>query len=501
MATDTRLYDILRIPPSASTSEIKKAYRILALKYHPDKNNHSEESTSKFQEICQAYEVLKDDRKRALYNQYGTIDEQAIQQEQQNNMPSFFTSSASANPMNMSAGDLFAHFFDNVSSSSSTFNTRRSNMPGSSSTISRGPDIKHDLKCSLAELYDGKKTKLGLNRKRLCKLCQGYGGTKCRTCKACGGQGQQTETRRMGPMVQTWTQTCNQCGGTGTFMKNTDTCGDCHGEGYIRERRILDVEVIPGMCHGQIIILPGEADEVITTSRGNQKVIPGDVVITIKQSKDDKFQRVNKGGCDLVMRKCKIPLTTSLCGGDVYIDGHPNGKVLKVSIIPGEIIRPNCFKSIEGMGMPKYNCDTNGAGLPVQQQEAQLTKGNLYILFQVDFPEKLEQDTITKLMDVFANDPNIKQQIAAQDDTFNKELDDCVEIEDRVLSSFVPDLSAIINDKNDKRSNPNSRKWGNKKRRYYSKDESEQEGGDDDSATDQDMVDIDQEDSNNCTIH
>lgn len=490
MATDTRLYDILRIAPSASTTEIKKAYRILALKYHPDKNNHSEESKSKFQEICQAYEVLKDDRKRALYNQYGTIDEQAIQQEQQSNMSSFFTSSASAHPMNMSAGDLFAHFFDNVSASSSSFNTRGPNVPPSS-TISRGPDIKHDLKCSLAELYDGKKTKLGLNRKRICKLCQGHGGTKRRTCKTCRGQGQQTETRRMGPMVQTWTQTCNQCNGAGTLLKSTDTCSDCHGEGYIRERKIFDVEVIPGMCHGQMIILPGEADEVITTSHGNQKVIPGDVVITINQSKDNKFQRINKGGCDLVMRKCKIPLTTSLCGGDVYIDGHPSGKLLKVSIIPGEIIRPNCFKSIEGMGMPKYNCDTNGAGLPEQQ-----TKGNLYILFQVDFPEKLEQDTITKLMQIFGNDPNVKQQMVAQDDSFNRELDDCVEFEDCVLSDFVPDLSAIANDK---KSNQNRRNWGNKKRRYYSDAGSEQEG--DNSATDQDMADVDGEDSNNCTIH
>ncbi|QLQ78927.1 hypothetical protein HG537_0B02740 [Torulaspora globosa] len=458
MVKDRRLYDILKVAPDASNGEIRKAYRLLALKYHPDKNNHSEESKSKFLEICEAYETLSDERKRALYDEHGTTDEAAIyEMKQQRNPMSFFGGS----PMGMSAGDLFAQFFD---SSRHSFGNKRSG-----GSLGRGPDIRHDLKCSLCELYEGKTTKLGLNRRRLCQKCQGRGSLRQRTCKSCRGQGQRSQTRKMGPMVQTWTQTCPDCAGTGSYTKNSDICNECEGDGCIKERKIFDVTVKPGMCHGQKIILPGEADEVIKTSFGNETVIPGDVVITINQLRDPKFQRINKHGCDLVLRNFKIPLVTSLCGGDIYIEGHPSGKLLKVTILPGELIKPNHFKSIENMGMPKYDEKTNPAG-----------HGNLYIQFQVLFPETLAPQTIEKLKQTFLTDQNVTQQITTQENEICSRMDDCVETEEHVLSSFVPNFDEIMgNDSRTKNKNSNY-----KKRRHYQ---------DPDTPID--------DESSNCTIH
>lgn len=427
MVKDTRLYDVLNVSPDATSSEIRKAYRILALKHHPDKNNHSEESKTKFLEVCEAYETLENETKRSLYDEYGTTDESEIYQMQQQQNPlssSFFGSSS---PMEMSAGDLFARFFDSPSTHPFGGHTK------GSSSLKRGPDIRHDLKCTLSELYEGKKTKLGLNRRRLCKKCQGLGGLKMRTCKACRGQGQQTQTRKMGPMVQTWTQTCADCNGSGSYMKDCDVCKECQGDGCVKERKIFDVEIKPGMYHGQTVVLAGEADEVIKTTYGNETVIPGHVIITINQVRDANFRRVNKHGCDLVMRNFKIPLVKSLCGGDIYVHGHPSGKLLKVAILPGELIKPNDFKSIEGMGMPRYDESGSTSGY-----------GNLYVQFQVDFPDALAPDTIQKLSAALLDDPVVKEKIATEDSEICNCLDDCVEMEDHVLSNFVPDFDEVM---------------------------------------------------------
>lgn len=498
------LYNILNLPAEATTADIKKAYRILALKYHPDKNNHSEESKAKFLKVCSAYEILSDNHKRELYDQYGTTDEIAIKQQQQQQQRGFMGESSffrSTGPMGMSPGDLFSQFFDNVSSMPMPgFGSRKSNMsgwnvsvPSQSSSTSRGPDIRHSLNCTLSALYYGKKTKLGLNRRRICQSCGGLGGMKKRDCKRCQGQGQITETRRMGPMVQTWTQTCPDCGGSGYLMKNSDLCKDCHGECYIKERKIFDVEVKPGMNHGQAILLPGEADEIITTSYGTEKVVPGDVVITINQVTDQKFQRCNKNGCDLVMRHCKIPLLTSLCGGEIYIDGHPNNRLLKISIIPGEIIKPNCFKSVENMGMPRYINQKDSQGNIITEGY-----GNLYIQFEVDFPDKLEPETVQNLMQVLKNDESVKDQLTSQESTVYDRLDDCIEMEDHVLSDFVPNFNDI-NSTHKKSKHNSGDKSGNRKRARDSFDSQQ-----DDLEFDSDCSssnDRDKAEPQDCTIH
>ncbi|CAI4036029.1 hypothetical protein SMKI_14G2430 [Saccharomyces mikatae IFO 1815] len=481
MQHNTSLYDSLNVTATASTSEIKKAYRNAALKYHPDKNNHTEESKRKFQEICQAYEVLKDNHLRSLYDQYGTTDEALIQEQyQQQAYPQTQTQRQQSSVFNPSAGfdtegmsfpdlspgDLFAQFFSSSASSSSngaknsfnfSFNgsstpnfpfgngsgmnslyspSSKYNTTGEEHHLNRGPDIKHNLKCTLKELYMGKTAKLGLNRTRICHVCDGHGGLRKYTCKPCKGQGIQTQTKRMGPLVQSWSQTCADCGGAGTFVKNKDICEQCQGLGFIKQRKILQVTVQPGSCHNQLIVLTGEGDEVISTKGGGrEKVIPGDVVITILRLKDPKFQITDN--CDLICKKCEVDLMTSLCGGIVYIEGHPSGKLIKIDIIPGEVLKPGCFKTVENMGMPKF---INGVRSGF---------GHLYVKFDVTYPERLEPENAAKVKSILANDKYINAERSAMETTdadcycdLEKSYDN---VEEHVLSSFeAPDLSSKI---------------------------------------------------------
>lgn len=418
MVKDSRLYDILEISSAATEQEIKRAYRKKALKYHPDKNNHNTESIKLFQEISHAYEILMDEKKRKLYDKYGTVDETVIGEMLAKKQPQF------------SSGDLFAHFFGGGSTTSgasmanSFFQKFSTNsMPKrSDDELAYGPGIKHTLKCTLSELYHGKKSKLALNRTRVCQDCNGFGGRTSTTCPMCHGSGVFTRTKRIGPMVQTWQTTCSTCGGSGKYIQDKDICDICSGSGFVKERKIFEVDVQPGMREGQEIVLPGEADEILNTEFGKEKVIPGDVIITIELNrKDDKStQRYIVHGSDLLLDGVEIDLKTSLCGGTVVIDDHPSDKPFKIVIIPGEILNPGCIKCVEGMGMP----DSKSKGF-----------GNLYIRFEVKFPDRLKPDTIKQLSAILSKDENILQ-IPSKSNISNN---DSAIMEECVLSSFSVD--------------------------------------------------------------
>ncbi|CDO94545.1 unnamed protein product [Kluyveromyces dobzhanskii CBS 2104] len=434
MVKDTKLYDILEVDISATEVEIKKAYRKKALKHHPDKNNHSPESIKLFQEISHAYETLSNATKRGLYDQYGTTDEGEIGEmlAKQN-----FNNSGGSTHGNLfsahSAGDLFAQFFGgrgpNVASASGFgFMSGMSNDPFQSfshdfSTTAAsnsdfhemvsGPGIRHNLKCNSYDLFHGKRAKLALNRTRLCQGCQGFGGKKTTQCMGCQGTGVFTTTKRMGPMVQTWQTSCKDCGGTGKYIRSKDACQECSGNGFLKERKIFDVEVVPGMRNGNEIILPGEADEVINTEYGKERVIPGDVIITIQLNrKEDKMKyKYLIHDHDLILDNFEVDLKTSLCGGTIVVEDHPSGTPFKIEVLSGELLKPGCIKCVENKGMP---IDPNGK------------YGNLYIRFQVKFPESLGADTIDKLSEILVDDKN-------------HGIDPATISEEQVLSTFTDD--------------------------------------------------------------
>jgi len=339
----THLYDVLEIQPGASEQEIKKAYRKLAMKYHPDKNAHDPAAADKFKDVGHAYEILSDPQKRQVYDQYG---EEGLNGD-------------AGMGAGMSAEDLFSQFFSGGGGMGGMFG-------GGSGVQQQGPkrsrDIVHVHKVSLEDLYKGKVSKLALQKSVLCSKCDGRGGKEgaVKKCSGCGGAGMKTMMRHMGPMIQRFQTICPDCSGEGEIIRDKDRCKQCHGKKTVTERKVLHVPVDKGMQANQKITFSGEGDQ-------GPDIVPGDVVFIIEQKKHDRFER--KG--DDLYYKAEIDLLTALAGGTIVIE-HLDDRFLQVAILPGEVISPGTVKQIRGQGMPSYRHHD---------------MGNLYIHFDVKFPE------------------------------------------------------------------------------------------------------------------
>ncbi|AAS53106.1 AER427Wp [Eremothecium gossypii ATCC 10895] len=408
MVKDTRLYDVLGVQPGVSAAELKKSYKLAALRYHPDKNGHSEASKQRFQQIADAYRVLGDERLRKIYDRYGTVDEGEV---------AAMAAAERRHAGGITPGDLFAHFFgDGQGLGSFAIFGESGASSARCSRVSRGPDIKHKLRCTLEELYGGKVVRLALTRTRLCTLCAGRGGSRASTCTACSGQGICSQTKRQGSLVQTWSSTCRVCSGSGTIVKDCDTCTSCGGAGYLRERKVFEVEIRPGMRAGSEVVFPGEADEVVNTPYGKEQVLPGDLAITIEEATPATRYQC-RGDANLLLTELHVDLRTSLCGGTVYIEDHPSGKLIQLEIIPGELLEPGAIKCIEHLGMPHPDD-------PSQY-------GHLFIKFHVDFPKTLADSTITAIAQALDADTNVRTR------TPPAAADGC---EEHVLSNFHHDL-------------------------------------------------------------
>ena len=300
MVKETKLYDLLGVSPGAGENEIKKAYRKLALKYHPDKNS-SPEAAEKFKEISGAFEVLSDSEKRQMYDQYG---EQGL-----GNMGGFHDPS-----------DIFSQFFGGMFGGGGQQRGQQRQQ--------RGKDVAHVLKVSLEDVYKGKSTKLALNKTILCPQCEGSGakekGMKS-TCGDCRGSGVKMIVRQIGPMIQQMQTVCPTCRGAGKSIDPANLCKSCNGKCTTKERKILEVHVERGMAHEETIRFAGEADQ-------EPDVIPGDIVIILDVQPNDKFQR--KG--NHLTTTCPIPLSTALCGGTVTLK-HLDNRVLSISVGANEI--------------------------------------------------------------------------------------------------------------------------------------------------------------------
>ncbi|CCC71187.1 hypothetical protein NCAS_0G03000 [Naumovozyma castellii] len=384
MVKDTKLYDVLGVSPTAGDSEIKKAYRKSALKYHPDKNP-TEEGAEKFKEVSAAYEILSDSEKREIYDQFG---EEGLNGGGPGGPGGF-------GGFGGFGDDIFSQFFGGAGAGA-----------GRPRGPQRGRDIKHEIAATLEELYKGRTAKLALNKQILCKTCEGRGGKKgaVKKCSSCNGQGVKFVTRQMGPMIQRFQAECDVCSGTGDIIDPKDRCKTCNAKKVTNERKILEVHIEPGMKDGQNIVFKGEADQA-------PDVIPGDVIFVVAQKPHKHFQR---SGDDLVY-EAEIDLLTAIAGGEFALE-HVSGDWLKVSILPGEVISPGSKKVIEGKGMPipKYG-----------------GHGNLIVHFTVKFPQKhfADEDSLKKLEEILP--PRKKISIPA-----NATVDDCV------LSEYDPSKSS-----------------------------------------------------------
>lgn len=336
MVKDTKYYDILEVSPHAGENDLKKAYRKLALKYHPDKNPAAGD---KFKEISQAYEVLSDPQKRDIYDRYG---EEGLLADGSGGMSS------------MNAEDIFSQFFG-----TGMFGSGASRGP---TGPKKGKDLVHPLKVSLEDLYKGKVSKLALQKLIMCPKCDGRGGREgaVKQCMTCNGTGHKTVTRQMGPMIQRFQTICPECNGEGEQIREKDKCKECKGKKTVNERKLLSVHIDKGMKEGQKIVFNGEGDQ-------GPNIIPGDVIFVLEQKEHHSFKRRD----DDLYTVQRIDLLTALAGGKVFIQ-HLDDRFLDISILPGQTIKPGEIKVVEGQGMPSYRHHDYG---------------NLYIRFEIEFPK------------------------------------------------------------------------------------------------------------------
>ncbi|MBN3301416.1 DNJA1 protein, partial [Amia calva] len=331
MVRETGYYDILGVKPAATSEEIKKAYRKLALKYHPDKNPSEGE---KFKLISQAYEVLSDSKKRDLYDQGG---EQAIKE-------GGMGGGNFSSPM-----DIFNMFFGGG---------------GRMHRERRGKNVVHQLSVSLEDMYNGTTRKLALQKNVICEKCDGYGGKKgaLEKCSNCKGRGVQIQVQQIGPgMIQQIQSMCVECQGQGERFSSKDRCKTCNGHKVERKKKILEVHVDKGMKDGQKITFHGEGDQ-------EPGLEPGDVIIVLDQKEHAVFHRQED---DLIM-KMEIKLVEALCGFKKTIRTLDN-RILLISSPPGKVIKHNDIKCVQSEGMPVYRD-------PYE-------KGQLIIQFLVTFPQ------------------------------------------------------------------------------------------------------------------
>jgi len=334
-----KLYDVLGVPATATPNELKKAYRKLAIKFHPDKNPGNAEAAEKFKTISNAYEVLSDEKKRQIYDEGG---EQALKEGG--------GGGGGHNPF-----DIFDMFFGGGGGMGGHRGRRGPQ---------KGKDVVHTLGVSLDDMCNGVTKRLSLSKNVICDKCDGRGGKPgaVQKCTSCRGQGVQIKMHRIGPgMVQQVQQICPDCGGKGERINAKDRCKHCNGRKTQKTNKILEVHVDKGMQEGQKITFSGEGDQ-------EPELEAGDVIIMLKEKEHPVYSRQ---GNDLLM-KMDVSVSEALTGFKRVVKTLDKREIL-IASKPGEVIEHGMVKSVEDEGMPRYRNP--------------FSKGRLIIQFVVTFPQ------------------------------------------------------------------------------------------------------------------
>ena len=280
-------YEILGVDNSVSEKELKKAYRRVAMKYHPDRNPDDKAAEEKFKEANEAYEILSDGQKRAAYDQFGHdgVD------------PQMGAAGGAGGAGFGNFSDIFGDAFGDI------FGGGRGR---SSRGQQRGSDLQYTLQISLEQAVKGTTAKIKVPTFVSCTTCNGSGakpGSKPITCSTCGGAGQ-VHIQQGFFAIQ---QTCPTCHGKGTIIK--DPCGSCHGQGRVEETKTLSVKVPPGVDSGDRIRLSGEGEA------GPAGGVNGDLYVQIAVKQHDIFER---DGANLY---CEVPISfvDAVLGGELEV--------------------------------------------------------------------------------------------------------------------------------------------------------------------------------------
>ncbi|MEO5699239.1 MAG: molecular chaperone DnaJ [Casimicrobiaceae bacterium] len=299
MANKRDYYAVLGVNRDASEEDIKKAYRRLAMKFHPDRNPDDKGSEEKFKEAKEAYEVLTEPRKRAAYDQFGHAGVD----------PSAAAGFGAAGAQGFGGfADAFGDIFGEI------FGAQRG---GRGTGAYRGADLRYNLELSLEDVARGTEAKIRIPALEACGTCHGSGakpGTQPKQCPACGGRGEV----RVSQGFFSIQQTCPQCHGSGKIIP--DPCATCHGAGRVKNYKTLSVKIPAGVDQDDRIRLSGEGEA------GMNGGPPGDLYVVVNLKQHSVFQR--EGG-DL---HCEMPISfvAAALGGDIEIptlDGHATIKV------------------------------------------------------------------------------------------------------------------------------------------------------------------------------
>ena len=290
-------YEVLGVQKNANDAELKKAYRRLAMKYHPDRNENSADAEEKFKEAKEAYDVISDGQKRAAYDQYGHagVDQQA----------GFGGGQGGAD-----FGDMFGDMFGDIFGGGGGGGRGR----GGQSRAYRGADLQYNLQLTLEEAVFGTEKNIDVVSKQTCEVCSGTGaepGSDLQTCPTCGGAGQV----RMQQGFFSVQQTCPKCHGRGKII--TKPCKACHGNGTVDRKRTLSVKVPAGVDTGDRIRLANEGEA------GENSGPAGDLYVQIHVKQHAIFER------DGEHLHCEIPVdfVTAALGGEIEIPTL-NGKLM-----------------------------------------------------------------------------------------------------------------------------------------------------------------------------
>ncbi len=323
-------YEVLGVDKNADDAAIKKAYRVLAKKYHPDMNPGDKNAEAKFKEASEAYAVLSDPEKRRQYDQFGHAAFEG---------PGGGAGGFDFNSMDFGDifGDIFGDFFGGGRSSRTSHNGPM-----------KGANLRTSVRVSFEEAVFGCEKEIELTLKDPCKTCNGTGakpGTSPVTCGKCGGKGQVVFTQQSLFGTVRNVQTCPDCGGTGKVIK--DKCPDCHGSGYTASRKKLSVSIPAGIDNGQMVRLREKGEP------GRNGGPRGDLLVEAVVSRHPIFQRQDYN----IYSTAPISYAQAALGGDVLID-TVDGKVV-YTVKPGT--QTDSKIRLKGKGVPSLqNKDMRG---------------------------------------------------------------------------------------------------------------------------------------------
>ncbi|MDE6875399.1 MAG: molecular chaperone DnaJ [Lachnospiraceae bacterium] len=355
-------YEVLGVNKGASDDEIKKAYRQLAKKYHPDMNPGDKEAEAKFKEASEAYAILSDPDKKRQYDQFGHA---AFEQGGGGGGFDFDMGSM---------GDIFGDIFGDL------FGGGRSRARGGNGPM-KGANLRTGIRITFEEAVFGTEKELELNLKDPCEKCHGTGakpGTSAETCKKCNGSGQVAVTQQSLFGMVRQVRPCPDCNGSGKIIR--DKCPDCYGSGYITKKKKIQVSIPAGIDDGQSIRIRDKGEPGIN---GGER---GDLLVEVTVSSHPIFQRE---GVD-IYSSAPLSFTTAALGGDV-----------RISTVDGDVLY-----TVKPGTQTDTKVRLRGKGVPSLRNKQ--VRGDHYVNLIVQVPTKLtneQKDLIKKLDDSFNGKP------------------------------------------------------------------------------------------------